>query len=194
MTMQVVSVPLDMLAPYANNAKLHTEEQISAVAASIREFGFRFPIVAWHDEDGTAEIVAGHARAEAARRVGMREVPVVFADDLTDAQRRALTLVDNSTTMMTGWDEDLLAYELDVLADELDMSELGFSDELPEVPGDDGEDGGVRMTFTLAPEQRAVIESALAKADTSGTETFGNDSRDGNALYQIVSEWAGGRG
>lgn len=192
MTMQVVSVPLDMLAPYANNAKLHTEEQISAVAASIREFGFRFPIVAWHDEDGTAEIVAGHARAEAARRVGMREVPVVFADDLTDAQRRALTLVDNSTTMMTGWDEDLLAYELDVLADELDMSELGFSDELPEAPGDEGV--GVRMTFTLAPEQRAAIESALAKADTSGTETFGNDSRDGNALYQIVSEWAGGRG
>ena len=60
----------------------------------------------------------------------MKKVPCVACDDLSDAQRRALTLVDNQTTMMTGWDEDLLAYELDVLADEFDMGDFGFSEEL----------------------------------------------------------------
>lgn len=128
MKQQIVMVPLDELKPYDNNAKRHTREQLAAVEASIREFGFRNPIIAWHNEDGAAEIVAGHARAAAAKAIGMPEVPVVFCDDLTDAQRRALTLVDNQTTMMTGWDDDMLAYELDVLAQDFDMGELGFSD------------------------------------------------------------------
>ena len=123
---EVVQLPIDLLKPYGNNAKKHTEEQIEAVADSIREFGFRNPVIAWHDADGHAEIVAGHARCKAAQELGMGEVPVVFCDDLTDAQRRALTLADNQTTMMTGWDEDLLAYELDVLAGEFDMSDFGF--------------------------------------------------------------------
>lgn len=128
MKQQIVMVPLEELKPYDNNAKRHTREQLAAVEASIREFGFRNPIIAWHNEDGAAEIVAGHARAAAAKAIGMPEVPVVFCDDLTDAQRRALTLVDNQTTMMTGWDDDMLAYELDVLAQDFDMVELGFSD------------------------------------------------------------------
>ena len=128
MKQQIVMVPLEELKPYDNNAKRHTREQLAAVEASIREFGFRNPIIAWHNEDGAAEIVAGHARAAAAKAIGMPEVPVVFCDDLTDAQRRALTLVDNQTTMMTGWDDDMLAYELDVLARDFDMGELGFSD------------------------------------------------------------------
>ena len=128
MKQQIVMVPLEELKPYDNNAKRHTREQLAAVEASIREFGFRNPIIAWHNEDGAAEIVAGHARAAAAKAIGMPEVPVVFCDDLTDAQRRALTLVDNQTTMMTGWDDDMLAYELDVLEQDFDMGELGFSD------------------------------------------------------------------
>lgn len=130
--MEVVQVPLAALKAYDNNAKRHTPEQIEAVKASIREFGFRNPVIAWHDADGQAEIVAGHARCKAAEELGMDTVPVVFCDDLTDAQRRALTLVDNQTTMMTGWDEDLLAYELDVLADDFDMAEFGFDLELQE--------------------------------------------------------------
>ena len=135
MKQQIVMVPLEALKPYDNNAKRHTREQLAAVEASIREFGFRNPIIAWHNEDGVAEIVAGHARAAAAKAIGMPEVPVVFADDLTDAQRRALTLVDNQTTMMTGWDDDMLAYELDVLAQDFDMGELGFAE-----VGDDATD------------------------------------------------------
>lgn len=128
MEQRIVMVPLEQLKPYDNNAKRHTREQLAAVEASIREFGFRNPIIAWHNEDGVAEIVAGHARAAAAKAIGMPSAPVVFCDDLTDAQRRALTLVDNQTTMMTGWDDDMLAYELDVLAQDFDMGELGFAE------------------------------------------------------------------
>ena len=130
--LEVVRIPIEELKPYDNNAKLHTREQIGAVEASIREFGFRNPVIAWHNEDGIAEIVAGHARTTAARNLGMEEVPCIFVDDLTDAQRRALTLADNQTTMMTGFDEDMLAYELDVLADEFDMADFGFADSLGE--------------------------------------------------------------
>ena len=124
--MKVEQIPLGTLRPYSGNAKQHTEEQLEAVKNSIREFGFRNPVIAWHDQDGRAEIVAGHARCKAAQELGMDEVPVVFCDDLTDAQRRALTLVDNQTTMMTGWDEDTLAYELDVLSGDFDMADFGF--------------------------------------------------------------------
>lgn len=122
---QVEMVPLSELRPYDGNAKRHTNEQIDAVEASIREFGFRNPVLAWHDGEDPV-IVAGHARCIAAKNLGMDTVPVIFVDDLSDAQRRALTLVDNQTTMMTGWDFDQLSYELDTLSLDFDMSDFGF--------------------------------------------------------------------
>lgn len=194
--LEVVRIPIEELKPYDNNAKLHTREQLDAVEASIREFGFRNPVIAWHNEDGIAEIVAGHARTTAARNLGMEEVPCIFVDDLTDAQRRALTLADNKTTMMTGFDEDMLAYELDVLADEFDMADFGFDSGIDEdafgtdfdLPDDDRPNVS-QATFILAPEQRDFIMSAIGKADTSETETFGNVNRNGNALYEVVAEW-----
>ena len=124
--LRVETVPLASIRPYDGNAKRHTSEQVDAVEASIREFGFANPVLLWHNDDGVPEIVAGHARCIAARRLGMREVPAVFLDDLSDAQRRALTLVDNQTTMMTGWDFDQLGYELDTLSGEFDMACFGF--------------------------------------------------------------------
>ena len=124
--LEVVRVPLGELHAYEGNAKRHTNAQLDAVRASIREFGFVNPVVAWHDGDGRAVIVAGHARCEAARAEGLREVPVVFVDHLGDAQRRALTLADNQTTMMTGWDLDALDAELDALAGGFDMADFGF--------------------------------------------------------------------
>lgn len=124
--LEVVRVPLGELHGYEGNAKRHTSEQIDAVRASIAEFGFVNPVLAWHDAEGRAVIVAGHARCEAARAEGLSEVPVVFVDHLGDEQRRALTLADNQTTMMTGWDPDALAAELDALADGFDMAGFGF--------------------------------------------------------------------
>lgn len=128
--LKIEEIPIDELVPYENNAKKHTREQIDAVEASIKEFGFRNPVIVWRNADGRPEVVAGHARVTAAKNIGMQKVPCVSCDDLTDAQRRALTLVDNQTTMMTGWDEDLLAYELDTLSADFDMTDFGFTDEM----------------------------------------------------------------
>lgn len=129
-TLQIEEIDIDCLVPYENNAKEHTRAQIDAVEASIKEFGFRAPVIVWRNADGMLEVVAGHARITAAKNLGIRKVPCVSCDDLSDAQRRAYTLVDNQTTMMTGWDSDMLAYELDVLSDEFDMTSLGFTDEM----------------------------------------------------------------
>lgn len=124
--LKIKEIPIDDLVPYENNAKKHTREQIDAVEASIKEFGFRSPVIVWRNADGRPEVVAGHARVTAAKNIGMKKVPCVSCDDLTDAQRRALTLADNQTTMMTGWDFDTLNYELDTLCGEFDMSDFGF--------------------------------------------------------------------
>lgn len=194
--LDVERVPIAALRPYEGNAKVHTREQIDAVEASIKEFGFGNPVIAWHDEAGDAVIVCGHARVTAARNLGMQEVPVIFRDDLTDAQRRAYVLADNQTTMMTGWDPDQLAYELDTLAESFDMGDFGFdlggTEDMFGTDFDlpDGDKPEVsQATFILAPEQRDFIMSAIGKADTSATETFGNVNRNGNALYEVVSEW-----
>ena len=139
--MKVEQVPLDALKPYDGNAKKHTNAQISAVENSIKEFGFKNPILAWHNEGGVPEIVAGHGRAIAAKNLGMENVPVIFVDDLTDAQRRALSLVDNQTTMMTGWDNDQLNYELETLEFDFNMGDFGFNVE-------DGEDIDISGKFS----------------------------------------------
>nr|DAK67675.1 MAG TPA: ParB protein [Caudoviricetes sp.] len=134
----VERVPLASLKAYDGNAKRHDNANIEAIEASIKEFGFRNPIIAWHNEDGVPEIVAGHGRALAAQRLGIQEVPVVFVDDLSDAQRRMLTLADNQTTMMSGWREKDLAEELDRLCDVFDVEDFGFSlsEDLDEVAGE----------------------------------------------------------
>lgn len=129
-------VPLDSLKAYDGNAKRHDSDNIDAIANSISEFGFRNPILAWHNEDGVPEIVAGHGRAAAAKKLRMEQVPVIFVDDLTDAQRRMLTLADNQTTLMTGWDDQTLQEELDALTDVFDVAGFGF--DIDEIIGDDG--------------------------------------------------------
>lgn len=129
---KVEQVPLASLKAYDGNAKKHDNRNVEAIAKSIEEFGFRNPIIAWHNEDGIPEIVAGHGRAAAAKRLRIETVPVVFVDDLSDAQRRMLTLADNQTTLMTGWDEEQLAEELDALRDAFDVSDFGFDSMLEE--------------------------------------------------------------
>lgn len=124
---KVVEIPLATLKAYDGNAKKHDNANIDAIANSIEEFGFRNPILAWHNEDGVPEIVAGHGRAAAAKKLGIEVVPVVFVDDLDDAQRRMLTHADNQTTLMTGWDYGTLNEELDALGDLFDVDDFGFA-------------------------------------------------------------------
>lgn len=108
------------LTPYANNPRLN-DNAVDAVAASIKEFGFKVPIVV----DGENVIINGHTRLKAAHKLGLRQVPVIVADDLTPAQVKAFRLADNKTSEFAAWDMDKLDIELDSIAD-IDMGDFGF--------------------------------------------------------------------
>ncbi len=122
------------LAPYAANARTHTDEQIAQIATSIQEFGFTNPILAGSD----GVIIAGHGRLLAAQRLGMDKVPVITLDHLNEAQRRALVIADNKIAENAGWDEELLRAELAALQEmDFDLDLVGFSDaELDDLLGD----------------------------------------------------------
>lgn len=121
--MQIIEKRLDEIHPYENNPRKN-DAAVKYVAASIREFGFKVPIVI----DAGGEIVAGHTRYKAARELGLETVPCVVADDLTPQQIKAFRLADNKTAEMAGWDFDALDLELECVGD-LDMSEFGFFEE-----------------------------------------------------------------
>ena len=121
----VEEMPTEELIPYANNAKIHTNEQIDQIAASIEEFGFNDPVAVWDSPEGT-EIVEGHGRVIAAKKLGLEKLPVIRLDHLTDGQRRAYTHVHNQLTMNTDWDMEKLSVDLDELQADFDMSEFGF--------------------------------------------------------------------
>ena len=120
--LRVKYVPIGDVRPYEDNPR-RNDGAVQAVAASLREFGWKQPIVV--DADGT--IVVGHTRYKAAQALGMDEVPVVVASDLTPEQCAAYRLADNRVGELATWDNELLAQELDGLAD-LDMSAFGFDD------------------------------------------------------------------
>lgn len=123
--------PLE-LVPYEKNPR-RNEHAVKAVAASIREFGFKVPIII--DKDNV--IVAGHTRLKAAKFLGLAKVPCVIADDLTDKQIKAFRLADNKTAELAEWDDELLKAELEDI--DLDMTQFGFDDPLAE-PVDDNYD------------------------------------------------------
>lgn len=122
--MKVEWWPLDRLIPYARNPKQpHTEEQIDKMAAGLREFGWRAPILAL--SDGT--IVDGHLRLKAARKLGMEQVPVVLADDMSPAQVKAFRLYVKNSAAWAEWDYDLAALEIEELKlAEYDLDLTGF--------------------------------------------------------------------
>ena len=118
-------VNIDKLIPYARNARTHSKEQILQLRASLREFGFVNPVIV----DKDYNVIAGHGRILAAKEEGIPEVPCVFAEHLTDAQKRAYILADNRLAMNAGWDAEMLAVELsDLQAVDFDVSLLGFDD------------------------------------------------------------------
>ena len=118
-------VDIGKLVPYARNARTHNKEQIVQLRASLREFGFVSPVII----DSDYNIIAGHGRVAAAKEEGYTTVPCVFAENLTEAQKRAYILADNRLAMNAGWDEEMLAVELsDLQADAFDVSLLGFTD------------------------------------------------------------------
>lgn len=125
--MKVFNVDPQRLRPYENNPRIN-DGAVEAVAKSIDEFGFKVPIVV----DPDYVIIAGHTRLKAAERLGLKSVPVVIADDLTEEQARAFRLADNKTAELAEWDFEKLNEELGDIFD-IDMSEFGFDDILEEI-------------------------------------------------------------
>ena len=121
--MIIVNKSVTELIPYARNSRTHSDEQVSQIMASIKEFGFTNPILT----DGKDGIIAGHGRLMAAQRLGIEEVPTIELSHLTDAQKKAYIIADNKLALNSGWDEDMLKIELSEL-DEIgfNYSDLGF--------------------------------------------------------------------
>ena len=155
-TSRFEQVPIDSLIPYARNSRIHSKEQILQLRASLREFGFVSPVIV----DRELNIIAGHGRVAAAKAEGLTEVPCVFAEHLTDAQKRAYILADNRLALSAGWDEELLALEFGELKDlgfDLELTgfdtneiEKLFAGENPDVEDDD-------FDLTAALEEAAFV-------------------------------------
>lgn len=127
---------IDELTPYAQNARKHGEADVAAIRESIRAFGFNDPVGVWGDQN---IIVEGHGRVLAARQLGLKEIPCIRLDHLTDEERRAYTLAHNKTAELSEWDFDVQAAELEGITD-IDMGLFGFemeTEEEPEVQEDD---------------------------------------------------------
>jgi DNA modification methylase len=137
--LKVDYLPTLDLIPYANNTRTHSDEQVSQICSSIKEFGFTNPVLI--DEDNG--LIAGHGRVMAAKKLGLNQVPTIKLTGLSDAQRKAYIIADNKLALNAGWDDELLKVELEGLKDlDFDISLTGFSDdELDELFGDDELDG-----------------------------------------------------
>jgi site-specific DNA-methyltransferase (adenine-specific) len=122
--MQIKEVAVDKLIPYAKNSRTHSVEQVAQIAASIKEFGFRNPILV----DGVG-IIAGHGRLMAAQKLGLDKVPTIDCSDMTASQKKAYIIADNKLAMNAGWDNEFLTLELKDLENEgFDLTLTGFDD------------------------------------------------------------------
>lgn len=202
--LKVEQWPIDRLIPYARNPR-RNDEAVPKMASLIKEFGFKVPVVARSD----GSVVDGHLRLMAARHLGMETVPVVLADEWTEAQVKAFRIAVNKSAELAEWDTSLLALEIE------DLKELGFDleltgfelpeldeilgdgadvqplDEMPELP--EGEKKSANgMSFSLTDEQAETVKAALKKAKSIYKfEDTGNENSNGNALASICEVFLG---
>jgi ParB-like chromosome segregation protein Spo0J len=129
--MKIQDVAVNKLIPYAKNSRTHNDQQVAQIAASIKEFGFRNPILV----DGVG-VIAGHGRLLAAQKLGLDKVPTIDCSDMTESQKKAYIIADNKLALNAGWDNELLKLEIGDLQDEnfnidllgFDVSELNFTE------------------------------------------------------------------
>lgn len=120
----VVHTPIDDLRPAKSNARVHSKKQLKQIARSIQRYGFNAPVLIGND----GEIIAGHGRVEAAKLLGLETVPAICLAHLNDVERRAYLIADNKIALNAGWDQELLAGEIQVLVDHgFDIEDTGFS-------------------------------------------------------------------
>lgn len=184
------------LIPYENNPRIN-DNAVNAIAKSISEFGFKQPIVI----DSGNVIVAGHTRLKAAQKLGLKSVPCIVADDLSEEEIKAFRIADNKTGELATWIVEDLNQELAELTN-FDMKDFGFSEkELKRVeikPADfeknfniepvDDKPKEFKVTFLLHKKQSALIRKAMNSVNMPD-ETFGNTNQTGNLLYEIVRQW-----
>lgn len=206
--LNIVYKKVDELIPYVNNPR-DNKDAIDKVASSIKNFGFKVPLVI----DSQNEVITGHTRLLASKKLGIEEVPVIIANDLSEAQVKAFRIADNKVSEYAEWDEDLLKVELEELQDldfnlldtgfELDdlevmlnlgfdYSEDDFGDEFTLPEGD--KKPIQQISFTFHDNQVDLITHAMddieSRYDKDELETFGNENKKGNLLYMVVKEWA----
>jgi ParB-like chromosome segregation protein Spo0J len=194
--MKIEQKSIDLLIPYAKNARIHNEAQIAQIAGSIKEFGFNNPVLI--DKDNG--IIAGHGRVMAARKLGLKEVPTIQLDHLSETQRKAFILADNRIAMNSHWDEEILSLELSDLKDALDLTDLGF--EVPEldklmngiIPLDEMPDLRIgdrepiqQMTFKLHDDQVDTVDQAIEYVKKNfDIKNELNENSNGNALAMMA--------
>lgn len=197
--MRVELIDIEKLIPYAMNARTHSDEQVAQIAGSIKEFGFNNPVLI----DADNGLIAGHGRVMAGRKLGLKEVPAIRLEHLSENQKKAFILADNRIALNSSWDYTLLENEMRDLADaDFDLGALGFDakelemiadvkplDEMPELPDGDKQPFQ-QITFTLHDEQKSVVDDAILLARTNPIADTGlNENANGNALALICEQW-----
>ena len=171
-TTEMQIVPIAKLVPYVNNARTHSPEQITKLRSSLREFGFINPVII----DREFNVIAGHGRILAAKEEGITEVPCVFADHLTEAQKKAYIIADNRMAMDAGWDEELLRVEIESLQGmDFDPLLTGFDEKELAALFDDGMEAK-EDDFDVDAELQKPAFSRLGDVWTLGRHRLGANS------------------
>ena len=188
MTASIIMVPIEEVRPYERNPR-HNDASIDAVANSIRDFGFRAPLIL----DKNKTIIAGHTRYKAALKLGLAEVPCIIANDMNRAQIEAYRIADNSAGSKSEWDEDLLGELLEGI--DYDMSQYGLEYQPAGIPGEDIdidpgeiERTGGTIRFNLTEPQVEIVKAALDTV-TGTLYAYGNMNSNGNKLTEICKRW-----
>jgi len=191
---------VDLLIPYVNNSRTHSDTQVAQIASSIKEFGFTNPILI----DGSNGIIAGHGRVMGAKKLGIDKVPCIRLAGLTPAQIKAYVIADNKLALNAGWDDAMLRLEFDELAElgfdlELTGFGLGEIDSLPDIDGElpfissDDREPFQRVAFILHDDQKVIVDDAILLAKTNPCYDEGlNQNSNGNALTYICGLFIGG--
>lgn len=191
--MNILELELNKLKPYENNPR-NNEEAVEPVANSIKEFGFKVPIVI--DKDNV--IIAGHTRYKAAKKLKLDKIPCIIADDLTEEQIRAFRLADNKVSEVATWDYNALNFELeniiniDMAIFDFDMSGItdtfGTDFELP----DDDKPQTRTITLSLAEEQYQIAMNCIDYITNNNliVHDYDNANKKSNALFEVVYQWA----
>lgn len=191
--MNILDVKLSDITPYENNPR-NNDEAVEPVANSIKEFGFKVPIII--DKDNV--IIAGHTRYKAAKKLKLKSVPCIKADDLTEEQIRAFRLADNKVSEIATWDYNVLNFEMENISD-IDMSLFHF--EIEDIEDNfntdfelpDGDTPQTRtITLSLAEEQYQICMNCIDYIQDNNLieHTFDNANKKSNSLFEVIYQWA----